>query len=412
MKKFSIGIIGLGCRGQELMGSVFLPMEQVSVDAVCDVYSDRCEEAAAKVKQENGNEVRMYCDYTEMLKKEFGRLDAVYIATSWQTHYEIAICAMETGIPVACEVSCAFALDECWELVKTQQRTKTPLMMMENCCYGREELMVLNMLRKGVFGKIVHCDGSYCHDLRKEVSFGRENRHYRLANYKKRNCENYPTHELGPIAQLLNLNRGNRILTVSSTGSASWGLSEYISKNADADKELLKSTFCQSDVVTTVLKCAGGETIRITLDTTLPRAYSRGLTVHGTKGMYAEDNQSLYLDGVHNEFEGNWKTQYGNIEQYREKYEHPTWQKFLTQGVQGGHGGMDWLQFEDFFDCLEHGREMPVDVYDMAVWTAVSILSEQSIALGGQPIPMPDFTCGKWLTRAPFWQPENNCQKN
>lgn len=406
MKQFAIGIIGLGCRGQELMGSVFLPMENVRVDAVCDEYEDRCAQAAEAIRTQNGNEARTYTDYRALLRAEHGKIDAVYIATSWQTHYEIAICALEAGIPVACEVSCAFALDECWELVKTYQRTQTPLMMMENCCYGREELMVLNMLKKGVFGKIAHCDGAYCHDLRKEVSFGRENRHYRLANYKRRNCENYPTHELGPIAQLLNVNRGNRIVTVSSTGSAALGLAAYIESNPDADKALLQAPFCQSDIVTTVLKCANGETIRITLDTTLPRAYSRGLTVHGTKAMYAEDNQSLFIDGVHNEFDANWKAQYGNIETYRAQYEHPVWQKFLNDGVQGGHGGMDWLQFEDFFACLAAGREMPIDVYDMAVWTAVSILSEQSIALGGQPLPMPDFTCGKWLTRAPLWQPE------
>lgn len=395
MKTFSVAIIGLGCRGAELMGSVFLPMEQVRVTCVCDVYEDRCLAAVEKVKENNGNTPAWYKDYRELFEKE--KPDAVYIATSWQTHFEIAMYAMEKGIPVACEVSPGFAMEECWQLVRTWEHTRTPLMLMENCCYGRDEMMVMNMIQKGVFGEIVHCDGSYAHDLRSEVAYGEKNRHYRLDNYVKRNCENYPTHELGPIAQILGINRGNRILTVSSVASRAAGLGEYIAAHPDCGQAGRR--FNQGDVITTLIRCANGETIRITLDTTLPRAYSRGFTVHGTKAIFTEDNGSLFLDGVHNKYDWNWKEQWGNVEQYRGEYEHPIWDSFLHDGVRGGHGGMDWLEFEDFFRHLESGEPMPIDVYDMAVWTAVSILSEESIALGGQPLPMPDFTCGKWMTR-------------
>lgn len=397
MKKFNIAIIGLGGRGQELMSSVFMPMENVSVTSVCDVYEDRCLETVRKIQEKNGNNAAYYLDYRELFQKE--KPEAVYIATSWQTHFEIAIAALKAGVPVACEVSPAFSMDECWKLVKVQEETQTPLMLMENCCYGRDEMMVMNMIEKGLFGEIVHCDGAYAHDLRKEVAFGRENRHYRLDNYIHRNCENYPTHELGPIAQILKVNRGNRIVSVSSVSSRARGLEEYIKNNPEADQGLLKKGFLQGDIITTILTCANGETIRITLDTTLPRAYSRGFTVHGTKALFTEDNNSLFIDGVHNKYDFDWKPQYNNVEEYRAEYEHPVWDRFLNDGIQGGHGGMDWLEFADFFRHLEEGKPMPIDVYDMAVWTAVSLLSEESIAQGGMPQTMPDFTNGKWMTR-------------
>lgn len=393
MKKFTIAVIGLGGRGYDLIKSVFTNMDNITVSALCDVYEDRCKAAAELVNEKNGNTPNFYLDYKELFEKE--KPDCVYIATSWQTHFEIAIHAMKCGVAVACEVSPGFAMDECWDLVKTWEKTRTPFMFMENCCYGREELMVMNMIEKGVFGEVIHCDGAYAHDLRLEVGYGVKNRHYRLDNYKKRNCENYPTHELGPIAQIMGVNRGNRILTVASFASKAAGMNEFAKNNPDT--ELCGVSFNQGDIITTVLRLANGETIRLTLDTTLPRAYSRGFTVHGTKALFTEDNGSLFIDGVHNKYDFCWKEQWGNIEEYREEYEHPIWKKFLDEGVQGGHGGMDWLQFEDFFAHLDKGEPMPINVYDMAVWTAVSILSEESIALGGQPLPMPDFTRGSWF---------------
>ena len=274
-----------------------------------------------------------------------------------------------------------------------------PCMLLENCCYGREELMVLNMVKQGIFGEIVHCEGGYQHDLRSEISFGRENRHYRLRNYMHRNCENYPTHELGPIAKVLNINRGNRMVSLTSTASCSRGLNEYLKREKGDEYDITGYPFAQGDVITTIIRCAHGETIRLTLDTCLPRPYSRNFTVRGTRGMYREDNQSLFIDGVHNKDEGNWKSQWGNIEEYRERYEHPIWRRFLNDGVRGGHGGIDTLVFDAFFTALREGRPMPIDVYDMAAWMSISVLSEESIALGGAPVAIPDFTNGQWLYR-------------
>lgn len=396
-EKIKLGLIGLGCRGMEVLENVILLMEDIEVVAVCDVYQDRCENAAKMLKEKASTDVKSYLDYNELLTS--AKPDAVYIATSWQTHMQIAIAAMNAGVAAASEVSGAFSVDESWELVKTWEKTKTPCMLMENCCYGQDEMMVMNMAKLGVFGEIVHCGGSYCHDLRHEVSFGRDNRHYRLDNYMLRNCENYPTHEFGPIAQILGINRGNKMLTLSSFASKSAGLHSYIKEHRPDDAALLDYQFAQGDVITTVIKCAGGQTIVLTLDTTLPRAYSRGLKIQGTKGLFMEDNRSIFIDGVHNKYDAEWKKQFNNVDEFREEYDHPVWKKFTQEEIKGGHGGMDWLEFKEFIEALKNDQPMPIDVYDMASWAIISLLSEESIALGGQPVTVPDFTNGKWLTR-------------
>ena len=280
------------------------------------------------------------------------------------------------------------------------EETKTPVMFMENCVYGRDEMMVYHMAEAGVLGEIVHCEGGSKHDLREEISFGKENRHYRLDNYIHRNTENYPTHELGPIARILHINRGNRMLSLSSMASKASGLREYIKEKKPEDKALQNTVFQQGDVVNTMIKCSNGESILLTLDTTLPRAYSRGFTVQVTKGMYMEDNASIFLDGdegAKDHFE--WKKQWGNVERFRTQYEHPLWKDYLKSGVKKGHGGMDYLVFSDFIRCLQEDLPMPIDVYDMASWMSISALSEESIALGGQPVAIPDFTNGKWMKR-------------
>ena len=307
---------------------------------------------------------------------------------------------MKAKKPVGMEVGGAYSVKECWDLVDTYEETQTPFMFLENCCYGRRELMALNMVEQGMFGDIVHCRGGYMHDLREEVSTGEEKRHYRLRNYTHRNCENYPTHELGPIAKILNINHGNRMLTLTSMASRSAGLHEYIKDRMSDNEKLLHTRFAQGDVVNTMIKCAGGETILLTLNTTLPRFYSRDFTVCGTKGMYEEENDTVFLDKKYTaEEEWDFRKFWGNAKEYEEEYDHPIWKKFLNDGVQGGHGGMDWLVFEAFFNSIRNNEPCPIDVYDAAAWMCISALSEESIAMGGQPVAIPDFTNGEWLRR-------------
>lgn len=395
--KVRVGIIGLGGRGTGLLSAVILSNDDVDVVAVCDLYEDRRENAADMVEKARGNRPFITENYRELVA--IADIDAVVIGASWEEHINIAVAAMEAGKYVASEVGGAYSIHECWRLVEAYERTKVPCMIMENCCYGRDELMVLNMVKQGVFGEVVHASGGYHHDLRSEIANGKEDRHYRLRNYINRNCENYPTHEIGPIAQILNINRGNRMVSLVSMASKSKGMSEYIKNKKSEDKELMNTDFLQGDIITTVIKCAHGETITITLDTTLPRYYSRGFTIRGTKGMYAEDNRSIFIDGEHDAFHHNWSDKWGNVEQFREQYDHPIWKKYLADGVKGGHDGIDWLVFADFFESVKQGTQTPLDVYDMASWMSISTLSEDSIALGGQPVAIPDFTNGKWINR-------------
>lgn len=398
-KNLNIGFIGIGGRGRGLLKSVVLESEGVTVIAVCDAYADRAEEGAKYVVEAGQKEPFCTTNYKEVLEVE--GLDAIFIATDWTTHVPIACEAMEKGIAVGMEVGGACALEECWDLVNTYERTGTPFMMLENCCFGKREMMALQMVKEGLFGEVVHCSGGYCHDLRTEVADGKEKRHYRLRHYTCRNAENYPTHEIGPIAKLLHINTGNRMISLTSTASKAAGLHEFIKNHRSDNEKLMNTVFNQGDIVSTVIKCANGETIAITLDTTLPRYYSRGFTVRGTLGMYEEATDSVFLDREEDiKLDFTWrKERCGNAEQYEEKYLHPVWKKYIADGVRGTHDGMDWLEFQTFFDCLRDNKPMPVDVYDAASWMCITTLSEQSIATGSAPVAIPDFTRGKWVNR-------------
>ena len=394
MKNINVAYIGYGERGRALLGLV---LEQVdTISAVCDIYEDRAEACAKAVEESRGVRPAVYTDYKDAIADE--NVNVVIIMTSWESHIPIALEAMRAGKAVALEVGGAYSVEDCWELVRTQECTGVPFMFLENCCFGRRELMIKNMADLGLFGRIVRCSGGYQHDLREEIAFGVENRHYRLRNYLSRNCENYPTHELGPIARILGINKGNRMISLTSTASCAAGMHEYILANKSDDEALKNAEFAQGDVVTTVIKCARGETITLTLDTTLPRFYSRGFTVRGTKGMYEEATDSVFLDRQEDRaYDWSWvKNKVGNADEYAREYEHPIWKQFLEDGVRGGHGGMDYLELKAFFDALRADAPMPIDVYDAAAWMAITALSEISITNGSSPVEIPDFTSGRW----------------
>lgn len=397
--RIKLGVIGLGQRGYVMLRNPIIPMKKEGIDvvAVCDLLQDRVD-AAVKMLAESGEEKPFATtDYKELLALK--ELDAVYIAVSWEAHVEVAVAAMKAGKFAGIEAGGAYSLDDCYKLIHAYEETGTECMLMENCCYGDRELMALNMARQGVFGDIMHCNGAYCHDLREEITTGLENRHYRLRNYIHRNCENYPTHEIGPISKILDINNGNRFLTLSSFASASKGLHSYAVKTKGENHPLSKVDFAQGDVVTTVLTCAGGQTVCITLETCLPRAYSRRFEVHGTKGMYMEDNDSIYLDGneEHRKNEWNGRLLWGNAEQYVEQYGHPLWKS--GEAADDAHGGIDHLVFAAFTEAVKTGSHPPIDVYDAATYMCITALSEESIAKGGAPVAFPDFTGGKWTER-------------
>ena len=391
-------VVGLGCRGYSMLREVLLKIPDLNIASVCDVYEDRVQQGLDAVNAA-GRQAQGFTDYKDALAVP--GVNAVFIFSDWSSHTEIAVYAMKRGIAAASEVGCEYSLENCYELVRTQEETGTPYMFLENCCWGQEELVATAMVRKGLLGTIVHCAGSYAHDLRYEIAYGHVNRHYRFDNYANRCCENYPTHELGPIAKLLDINRGNRILTVSSFASKAAGLEEYITHRDDATEEMKNTKFKQGDVVTTVLTCANGETILLRLDTTLPRSYSREFTVRGTKGMYCQDTNTFFFDGEKEYFSPveYYKRNLNNGEQYQQEHLPALWKNMSQEEIAKGHGGIDWLAYTAFVDALKTGEEMPVDVYDAATWQAVSVLSEISIQQGGAPQAMPDFTRGKWMHR-------------
>ena len=396
-----IGFIGLGGRGQGQLGEL-LNCEGVIVPAVCDKYEDRANRGREIVKEKAGNTPDVYLDYKNLIER--ADLDAIMCCTTWITHGRIAIDSMRAGKHVAIEVGGAASIEECWQMVRASEETGKMCMLLENCCYDRTEMAIYNMVRQGIFGEIVHLEGGYRHDLRDEISLGRENRHGRLFNFQMRNGELYPTHQLGPISKVLSINRGNRFVSLVSMASKSRGLNEWIRKNKGEDYDLADYAFNQGDIVTTLLKCANGETVTLTHDCSLPRPYSRNYVVQGTKGIYQEDGDGIYLDGVTPIKEGDWRHEFQHFEGdgYLAKYEHPLWKKYSEEGIHaGGHGGMDYLVISAFVESVKLGERPPIDVYDTAVWMAVTTLSEQSIAMGSAPVPFPDFTNGMWIDREP-----------
>lgn len=372
---------------------MLLAMEDVEIRAVCDAFEDRLQMGVTIVEESGKAKAEGYSNYNDLLARD--DIQGVVIATTWITHAEIAIAAMKAGKYAAIEVGGAASLEECWELVRTSEQTGLPCMLLENCCYGRDELALLNMVKQGLFGELIHIQCGYEHDLRHEVAMGLQNRHNRYRNYLNRNGELYPIHGLGPMSKILDINRGNRLVTLTSMSSKARGIRQWATDKFGETSDLAKTEFAQGDIVTTMIKCAGGETIQLIHDTTLPRPYSRAGRVQGTKGIWMEDNKSIHIEGRSPDH------QWESFTEYREQYEHPIWKKYVRDGVRGGHGGMDYLALRAFAESVRDGTQTPIDVYDTAVWMAITVLSEESVALGSAPVAIPDFTKGKWIHRDP-----------
>lgn len=398
MKKdiIRVAFVGAGQRGPWLLKQLS-KMSDVRVLAVCDKHEDRTQKMKEIVEKEGWPTPFTTQNYKDIIAR--GGIDAAVIATDWNMHIPIAIDFMEAGINPAFEVGGCDSVEECWDLVRTYRKTGVECMMLENCCYAKREMQIFNMVKQGLFGDIIHCDGGYMHDLREEILTGKEKRQYRLRNYMNRNCDNYPTHQLGPIAKILNINHGNRFVSLTSMASRAAGIKQYIKEHDLENKDLKNTEFMQGDVVMTMIKCARGETITLTLDTTLPHFYSRNYNVCGTKGRYDENTNCIYcqeLDPTQDP-EGRKANYYNNMEKYSEEYKHPLWKEYEEVGVRAGHGGMDWLVLRAFIESMKAGTKPPVDAYDAAAWMCISPLSEQSIAKGSMPVDIPDFTYGQWI---------------
>lgn len=409
-RRINLGIIGTGLRGRSLM-SLVLRRQDCAVKAICDI-DERAINASKKMISDAGFAMPKEFsageeDYLNLLEME--NIDAVIIATPWRWHVPMALNAMRAGKYTGLEVSGANDIKECWDLVDVYEATKVPCMFLENVCYRRDVMAVLNMVRKKLFGELIHLECGYQHDLRhvkfndgvdpygKGVEFGEKGYSeaaWRTEHSVKRNADLYPTHGIGPVAQFLNINRGNRFLYLTSTASKSRGLHNYIVNHEKGGKNHPNASveFKLGDVVTTVIKTQNGESIIISHDTNLPRPYSLGFRVQGTKGIWMDINRSIYLEGTTSS-DHHWKA----ADDLLQHYDHPLWKKYESDAAGAGHGGMDFFVLNAFVECVKSKIPPPIDVYDAATWKAITPLSEQSIAMGSQPVPFPDFTKGKWM---------------
>ena len=390
MEKKKVALVGYGQRGggwaKEILHQF---LDKIDIVGVCDKYEDRANDGMTFFKERGCENVIATTEYEDIIAL---KPDAVIIAAAWDVHVPFACRAMEAGITVGLEVGGAYTLQQCFDLIETYERTKTPFMFLENCYYGRLEALAFNMKEKGAFGEIVHCEGAYRHDLRKEVAEGNEMRHYRFHEYATRNCDNYPTHQWGPIMRLLDIGHGkNRPVSLVSMSSKAVGLRAYAAEQYPSDHPANNTDFAQGDVVTTMIQCENGETVTLTLGTTLPRYYSRGFVVEGTKAALYEDLKSIYEDGINTEREFMRADRFDNLSKCNyAKYDSDLWKEFAKNPV-GSHGGMDYLIMNDFINCLLENKPMPIDAYEAAFMMAVTPLSEASIAGGSIPVEFPDF---------------------
>lgn len=394
-----VGFVGVGHQGSNHMKNL-LRIEGVEIKAICDMEEDRVQKIqqwcidAGKPKPDgywgDANGYKKMCQRDD--------IDLVYTATPWELHVPVMVEAMKNGKHAATEVPAAITLDQCWEMVETAEATNKHAVMMENCCYDRMELMTLNMVRQGVLGELLHATCGYMHDLRwHKLSRDYYWHMWRLQHSIKRNGDLYPTHGLGPVAQCMNINRGNQFDYLISESTKTRGLNLYAAEKYGPDDPLAKQKYALGDIVTTMIRTVGGETINITHATNDPRPYSRDYMVQGTKGLVRKYPEQLaYYEGMS---EGEkWQ----EFEKLREQFEHPLWKDMEEMSKGAGHGGMDFIEDFRLIQALRKGTPMDMDVYDAAAWSAVSPLSEQSIAQNGRPVKFPDFTRGKWKTNPPL----------
>ena len=402
-RKVRLGFIGVGLRGTSHL-ELALARKDVEVKAVCDIRKAATDNAVKLVTDAGQKKPAVYLngeeDYRNLVTRE--DIDGVIISTPWVWHAPMAIAAMKAGKYAGVEVPAALTEEECWDLVHTSEETGMPCMILENVCYRRDVMAVYNMVRQGIFGELMHCHCGYQHDLRNikfqpGAEFGEKGQGeavWRTEHSIKRNGDLYPTHGAGPVAKMLDINTGNRFVTLTSMATKSRGLHNYVLAQGGEDHPNAKIKFALGDIVTTMIKCANGETVLISHDTNLPRPYSLNFRVQGTNGLWMDDFDSIYLEGVSPE-PHRWES----FEKYQEQYDHPLWKKYESDSEGAGHGGMDFFVLHAFIESIKRKVPTPIDVYDAAAWSVLVPLSEQSVAQGGAPMAIPDFTGGRWVWR-------------
>jgi len=404
-EKIKVGYVGLGDRGYAMLERCIAKMNDVEVLYLCDVNDAPLTKAKEMIKSNCGYEPKTTYGYHDILADK--EVDAVFLMTGWDGRTQMVTEFMRAGIYVGFEVGEAESIEECFTLVDTYEATGTPAMMLENCCYGRRELMLLNMIKQGLFGEVVHCTGGYQHYTTDAVTFkGIEKDDATSSNFRLKHCldhnrEFYPTHELGPICKMLNINRGNRMVRLNSVATKAVGLKSYAKEHFGADSVWANLPYIQGDIVNTVITCENGETILLTLDNTLPRAfYSRNISVRGTKAMSSEDARVVFLDSMSATVDPHSDEGVRNNEdEFYAKYDHPISREMIAACDLNDALRINWLVMRAFIESVKAGTNTPIDIYDAASWMCIGVLSEQSIKNNGAPVDIPDFTRGKYKCR-------------
>ncbi len=405
------GFIGVGNRGQGHLRTC-LESDLADIISICDISERSLSDAKKLIAGSSVPQPRVYTGseiaYLDMLANE--ELDAVIIATPWEWHSRMAVASMKCGAYTGVEVPAAITIEECWDLVNTHEETGTELMFLENANYDKSLLAVLNMVRQNIFGELLHCRCGYLHDLRgvkfndglvydyipgHPLKFGHDayaEAQWRGLHSLRRNGDLYPTHGIGPVAKALDIHNGNRFLSISSFASKARGLKKYISDYGGPNHPLSNAQWNCGDIVTSTINCANGETVLVTHNCNNPRPHVGDYMMQGTTGLWYEDWKSIYIEN-----QSPVKDTYEPDERWISKYNHKYWREQGDKAEGSGHGGVDYMVLNDFFNAVRENKPPSIDVYDAAAWSAISALSEMSIARGNASVDFPDFTRGEWI---------------
>ena len=412
-----VAFIGVGARGSGHAKQI-AAIEGTEVVAISDLYNDlatKSYEACKKIGNGNRhNNIAIYSGGENKWKVMLNEVkpDAVFISTNWDNHAPMAIETMKSGAHAFVEVPMATTIEDLWEIVNTSEKTRKHCMMMENVNYGRDELMYLNMCRKGIIGDFLHAEAAYIHELRFQMNEEKRGTgSWRTHHYAKSRGNLYPTHGLGPVAQYMNLCRGDdNFNSLVSFSSPALGRKLYAEKNYDSDHKWNKLNYSNGDMNTSIIKTNLGRTIMIQWDETSPRPYTRHNLIQGTKGILAGFPTRVALE---NGVEGITKDHHSwvqgkNLKILYEKHDHPLNKRLelLIEKMGGrnhvGHGGMDFVMRYRIIECLRRGEPLDQNVYEGCFWSAVTPLSAKSIANNGEPQQFPDFTRGNWKETNPL----------
>ncbi len=390
-EKVRMGLIGAGGRGNSML-KTFLATDGVQFTAICDIVHDHAVKAQQTVHAAGSAEPALYTDgdhaFEELVKRD--DVDVVYIATPWNWHVPAAVAAMKSGKHALVEVPAATSIEDCWALVNTSERTRRHCIMCENCCYGENELMVLDMVRAGLFGELLHGEAAYIHDLRGLLLGDEGEALWRRFPHTQKNGNLYPTHGLGPVSNYMDIQRGDRFEYIVSMSSRERGLDAWRAANVPKDSPKWKETYICGDMNTSLIKTANGLTIMLQHDVVNARPYDRINLISGTKGVFRDYPPRIYVDGSP-------KEEFTALDTYKETYTHPIWKANGERAKsEGDHGGMDFVMAMRLVDAMRRGLVPDMDVYDAAAWSAPGPLSVASVAQGSAPQPFPDFTRGLW----------------